>query len=66
MAVEEFLYPSSWTDSMESYKMHKQKVMDKIVDYMENYEDHLVSLNKQVAKLNGDYFGCGNLLKVLK
>ena len=66
MAVEEFLYPSSWTDSMESYKMHKQKVMDKIVDYMENYEDYLVSLNKQVTKLNGDYFGCGNLLKVLK
>jgi hypothetical protein len=51
---------------MESYKMHKQKVMDKIVDYMENYEDHLVSLNKQVTKLNGEYFGCGNLLKAIQ
>ena len=66
MAVDAFLYPSEWTESFESYKKHKKQVMDKIVDYMENYEDYLVSLNKQVYKLNGDYFGCGNLLKVLK
>ena len=66
MAVDAFLYPSEWTESFESYKKHKKQVMDKIVDYMENYEDYLVSLNKQVHKLNGDYFGCGNLLKVLK
>ena len=66
MAVGDFLYPSEWTESMESYKKHKKQVMDKIVDYMENYEDYLVSLNKQVYKLNGDYFGCGNLLNVLK
>jgi hypothetical protein len=66
MALDKFKYPSEWTESMESYKKHKKQVMDKIVDYMENYEDYLVSLNKQVAKLNGDYFGCGNLLKVLK
>ena len=66
MAIGDFLYPSEWTESMESYKKHKKDVMDKIVDYMENYEKYLVSLNKQVYKLNGDYFGCGNLLKVLK
>ena len=66
MALDRFKYPSEWTESMESYKKHKKQVMDKIVDYMENYEDYLVSLNKQVYKLNGDYFGCGNLLKVLK
>src|SRR5210317_1634391 len=66
MALDKFKYPSEWAESMESYKKHKKQVMDKIVDYMENYEDYLVSLNKQVYKLNGDYFGCGNLLKVLK
>ena len=66
MALDKFKYPSEWTESMESYKKHKKQVMDKIVDYMENYKDYLVSLNKQVYKLNGDYFGCGNLLKVLK
>ena len=66
MAVGDFLYPSEWTESIESYNKHKKDVMDKIVDYIENYEKYLVSLNKQVTKLNGDYFGCGNLLKVLK
>src|SRR5210317_1162632 len=59
MALDRFKYPSEWTESMESYKKHKKDVMDKIVDYMENYEKYLVSLNKQVYKLNGDYFGCG-------
>jgi hypothetical protein len=65
MALDEFKYPSEWTISFNNYKKHKKQVMDKIVDYMENYEDYLVSLNKQVKKLNGDYFSCNNLLKVL-
>jgi hypothetical protein len=66
MATPDFLYPSEWTESLESYKKNKQHVMDRIVDYMENYKKYLPSLNKQVTKLNGDYFGCGNLLNVLK
>jgi glycosyltransferase involved in cell wall biosynthesis len=66
MALDQFKYPSEWTESMESYSKHKKQVISKIVDYMENYGDYLVSLNKQVQKLNGDYFGCKNLLEVLK
>lgn len=66
MALDAFKYPSEWTESMESYSKHKEQVISKIVDYMENYGDYLVSLNKQVQKLNGDYFGCKNLLEVLK
>ena len=66
MAEPDFLYPSEWTESLESYKKNKQHVIDRIVDYMENYKKYLPSLNKQVTKLNGDYFGCGNLLNVLK
>lgn len=66
MALDQFKYPSEWTESMESYSKHKEQVISKIVDYMKNYGDYLVSLNKQVQKLNGDYFGCKNLLEVLK
>lgn len=66
MALDQFKYPSEWTESMELYRKHKKQVISKIVDYMENYGDYLVSLNKQVQKLNGDYFGCKNLLEVLK
>jgi len=66
MAVEDFLYPSEWTTSYTNYQKHKTQVMDKVVDYMENYKKYLPSLNKQVTKLNGDYFGCKNLLEVIK
>ena len=66
MALDEFKYPSVWTKDFETYKLNKKSVADKIVDYMENYEKYLVSLNKQVTKLKGDYFGCENLLNVLK
>ena len=46
-------------------KKHKQKVMNLITDYMENYKNYLPDLNKQVTKLNGDYFSCKGLLDVL-
>ncbi len=65
MAIDDFKYPSEWTDSFESYKLHKDKVVAKVVNYMENYKNYLPSLNKQVAKLNGEYFSCKGLLNVL-
>jgi len=66
MAIDEFKYPSEWTKDFQTYQLNKKQVIDKIIDYMENYNKYLVSLNKQVAKLKGDYFGCKNLLNVLK
>ena len=65
MAVEDFLYPSEWTESYNSYLKNKDKVVAKVIDYMENYKKYLPSLNKQVDKLNGDYFSCKGLLDVL-
>jgi hypothetical protein len=65
MAIDEFKYPSEWTESFESYKKHKDKVVAKVIDYMENYKKHLPGLNKQVDKLNGEYFSCEELLNVL-
>ena len=56
MAEPDFLYPSEWTESFESYKKNKQHVIDRIVDYMENYKKYLPSLDKQVKKLNKDFF----------
>ena len=65
MALPKFKYPSEWTQDLDSYKKHKQKVMNLIIDYMENYKNYLPDLNKQVTKLNGDYFSCKGLLDVL-
>ena len=65
MALPKFKYPSEWTDSLDSYKKNKTKVMNLITEYMENYKNYLPDLNKQVTKLNGDYFSCKGLLDVL-
>ena len=56
MALPEFKYPSEWTTSFENYRFHKAKVIKQIVEYMENYDDFLVALEKQVKKLKKDFF----------
>ena len=56
MALPEFKYPSEWTTSFEDYRFHKAKVVKQIVEYMENYNDFLVALEKQVKKLKKDFF----------
>ena len=66
MALEEFKYPSEWTDSFESYMKHRPLVVERIVDYMENYEKYLPRLNTQVHMLTMDFFSCDNLLDMLQ
>jgi glycosyltransferase involved in cell wall biosynthesis len=66
MAHDTFKYPSEWTESFESYKIHRQAVCMKIIQYMENYEKFLPSLNKQVYDLKENFFSCNPLLKKLQ
>ena len=66
MALEEFKYPSEWTESFDAYKTHRDKVVAQIVNYMENYEKFLPRLNKQVDVLTTNFFSCDNLLEMLK
>ena len=61
MALPEFKYPSNWTDNFDNYLRHRDKVSAQIVDYVERYDDYRVSLEKQVSKLNREYFS-GNAL----
>jgi len=56
MAVPEFLYPSKWTEDYSSYRKHRGDIVNKIRDYMENYDDYLVSLEKQRTKLSKEFF----------
>jgi hypothetical protein len=65
MALDEFKYPSEWTESVESYKKHKHLVVERIVNYMENYKKFLPSLNKQTNVLTENFFSCNQLLKML-
>ena len=56
MALPEFKYPSTWTEDYSSYRKYRGDIVNKIRDYMENYEDYLPSINKQVTKLNKEFF----------
>ena len=66
MAVPEFLYPSAWTEDYSSYNKYRGEIMKKIVDYMDNYDDYLVSLDKQRTKLNKDFFSGAALYDTIK
>lgn len=56
MALPEFKYPSVWTEDYSSYIKHRGDIANKLADYIENYDDYLVSLEKQRSKLNKEYF----------
>ena len=66
MALEEFKYPSEWTQDFSSYVLHREKIVARVVDYMENYQTYLPRLNTQVAMLNKEFFSCTELLEMLK
>lgn len=66
MAFKEFKYPSEWTESFESYKKHKHLVIEKIINYMENYKSNLVRVDEQTQSLTEHFFSCNELLKMLK
>ena len=65
MALEEFKYPSEWTESFESYKKHRPLVVARIVDYMKNYQKYLPRLNTQTDVLTKNFFSCNQLLNML-
>ena len=66
MGIEDFLYPSEWTEDWNSYLEHREAIVARIAHYMENYKSYLPSLNKQVHKLKTDFFSCNNMLEMLK
>jgi len=63
MALPEFKYPSEWTDSIESYLKHKDKVMNLIIEYMQNYNKYLPKLINQTIKLQNEFFDGSKLYK---
>ena len=65
MYPEEFKYPSEWTINYNSYKANRKEVCEHIIDYMENYENYLVGLNKCADTLKRDFFSCNPLLEKL-
>ena len=56
MALKEFKYPSKWTEDFNCYRNNRDHIVNQIVEYIEHYDDFLVALDKQVTKLNKEYF----------
>jgi hypothetical protein len=65
MALPEFKYDSKWTEDYDCYLHHKDKVIAQIVEYMENYYSFLPSINKQLSKLNKEFFSGTELYKAI-
>ena len=66
MALPEFMYPSAWTENYDAYLHNRDKVVAQIVNYMENYNDLQVSLEKQRTKLNKEFFSGAALYEAIK
>ena len=66
MALPEFKYPSAWTEDYDAYLHNRDKVIAQIVNYMENYDDLQVSLEKQRTKLNKEFFSGSALYDAIK
>jgi len=62
MAMKDFLYPSEWTESWDSYVVNQKAVCDKIIQYIENYELYLPHLHSQKEQLTREYFSATGLI----
>ena len=57
-----FKYPSKWTESWDSYLLHKQELIDVIVWSMENYESRIKLVRANAVSLTENFFSASNLL----
>ena len=66
MYYDTFKYPSLWTENYEAYDQHRHVVCNKIVHYMNNYEQFKFQVNKQARDLTENFFSANQLLENLK
>ena len=66
MAFDTFKYPSAWTENFNSYAFHRPELCSKIIQYMDNYEKFLPTLNKQVDSLTENFFSATTLVEMIK
>jgi glycosyltransferase involved in cell wall biosynthesis len=58
-------YPSAWTESWDCYLEHKQELIAKIVDLIDNYSDYAEYVPQQAANLTNNFFSATQLLENL-
>ena len=63
MALPEFKYPSEWTETWGQYLNHKDQVIERVHEYMKNYDHYSTKLREQTQLLKKEYFSATNLVK---
>ena len=66
MAIDEFKYPSEWTESWDKYQEHKSSVIETIHDYMINYEKYRNAMLTQTRKLTDNFFSGKLIYEAIK
>lgn len=65
MAFDTFKYPSNWTDSFAAYDSSRQAVCNKIMQYMNHYEQFIPQVRKQTEALHEHFFSANTLVRRL-
>jgi len=66
MAFDTFKYPSEWTESYEAYESARPAICNKIIQYMNHYDQFLPQLKKQTEALREQYFTATGLYDNIK
>jgi len=66
MYYDTFKYPSTWTESFESYEASRPFLVSKIMQYMENYTKFIPTVHKQSRDLHEYFFSATGLLNNIK
>jgi hypothetical protein len=66
MAFDTFKYPSQWTENYEAYDSARPAICNKIMQYMNHYDQFLPQLRKQTEALREQYFTATGLYNNIK
>ena len=66
MAFDTFKYPSEWTESFEAYEVYRPVICNKIIQYMNHYNQYLPQVRKQTEALHEHFFSATGILNNIK
>jgi len=66
MALPEFKYPSEWTESWQAYEKNKDKVIERIKNYVKHYDTYLPAVKRQTKQLKDEFFSASGILENIK
>jgi hypothetical protein len=66
MAFDTFKYPSVWTESYEAYESARPALCNKIIQYMNHYDQFIPQVCKQTEALHEHFFSATGLLNNFK